>query len=162
MTTVPPPPEGYRPCVGVMLLDAEGRIFVGERLDTPGAWQMPQGGIDDGETPVEAALRELQEETGITDAVLLAITSEWRTYDLPDHLSQQAWSGRYRGQAQIWAALRFTGSDSDIDLAAHHAEFRRYKWTSAKALLAEIVDFKREVYAGVVEEFRAYIRTAPP
>ena len=154
------PPDGYSPCVGVMLLDAAGRIFVGERIDTPGAWQMPQGGIDAGEAPLDAAIRELQEETGITDAALLALSPVWRTYDVPPELARRAWDGNYRGQAQIWAAFRFLGIDADIDLAAHHAEFSRYKWTDPPSLLAEIVDFKRAIYAEVIGEFAGMIGNA--
>ncbi len=150
-------PEGYRPCVGVLLLDSVGRIFVGERLDTPGAWQMPQGGIDAGETPEQAALRELQEETGVTSARLLAVSATWRTYDLPPELAGQAWGGRFRGQGQIWVAVRFEGVDADIDLDAHHAEFGRFKWTDAESLLDEIVEFKRDVYAAVLGEFEALL-----
>jgi putative (di)nucleoside polyphosphate hydrolase len=155
--SVPACPEGYRPCVGVLLLDGGGRIFVGERLDTPGAWQMPQGGIDAGETPEVAAMRELQEETGVTAATLLAISATWRTYDVPPEIAKHAWGGRFRGQGQIWVAVRFEGADEDIDLDAHHAEFGRFKWTDAETLLDEIVDFKRDVYAAVLGEFEALL-----
>ena len=152
-----PPPEGYRPCVGVLLLNADGGIFVGERIDTPGAWQMPQGGIDAGESPAEAASRELQEETGIADAALLAVSEKWLTYDLPGELASQAWNGRFRGQAQIWVAFRFDGDEGAIDLEAHHAEFSRYKWTDPESLLSEIVDFKRAVYEEVMREFAEFL-----
>lgn len=151
------PPEGYRPCVGVMLLNNAGEVFVGERLDTPGAWQMPQGGIDPGEAPLDAAFRELQEETGITSVTLIALSHEWRCYDLPESLTRKAWGGRYRGQAQIWAALRFSGIDDEIDLAAHDAEFARYKWTDRATLVDEIVPFKRDVYEAVLREFNAHL-----
>lgn len=140
-----------------MMIDGEGHIFVAERLDTPGAWQMPQGGIDEGETPEEAAMRELQEETGVTAATLLAISAKWRTYDVPPEIAEQAWGGRFRGQGQIWVAVRFDGADEDIELDAHHAEFGRFKWTDAETLLDEIVEFKRDVYAAVLREFAALL-----
>ena len=153
----PPAPPGYRPCVGILLIDGEGRIFVGERLDTPDAWQMPQGGIDEGETPEQAAVRELAEETGITSAELMAVAEDWLTYDLPPALAATAWGGRYRGQAQIWALFRFTGSEDEIDLDTDHREFRHWKWTDAPSLLEEIVEFKRDIYRAVVTVFADHI-----
>jgi len=153
----PPPPSGYRPCVGILLLDSDGAIFVGERIDTPGAWQMPQGGIDKGETATEAVFRELKEETGIEAAKLLGISDTWRSYDLPSALAAKAWGGRFRGQAQLWSALRFTGTQEDIDIQTEHAEFSQWKWTDPKTLLAEIVDFKRDLYAEVMAEFQLHI-----
>lgn len=158
MTLKPPPPAGYRPCVGILLLDAEGMIFVGERLDTPGAWQMPQGGIDKGESATEAVFRELKEETGIETADLLDISDVWRSYDLPPALAATAWGGRFRGQTQLWSALRFTGTPDDIDIHTEHAEFSQWKWTDPQTLLAEIVDFKRDLYAEVLSEFQRHIR----
>ena len=152
-----PPPEEYRPCVGIFLLNRENGIFVGERLDTPEAWQMPQGGIDEGETPLDAARRELTEETGITAAELLAIDDSWLTYDVPDAIRKNAWGGIYRGQAQIWAAFRFTGSEKDIQIQGEHAEFSRWKWTNPEDLIAEIVDFKRPVYEQVLKNFAELI-----
>lgn len=149
----PPAPAGYRPCVGILLIDNEGGIFVGERIDTPGAWQMPQGGIDEGESPVEAAFRELREETGIVAARLIGISADWRSYDLPPDLAATVWGGRFRGQTQLWAAFRFTGSDDDIDIETEHPEFRRWKWTSPQSLIREIVDFKRDLYTEVLAEF---------
>ncbi len=145
----------YRPCVGVMLLDADGRVFVGERKDTNGAWQMPQGGIDPGEDAQEAALRELWEETGVTEdkVTVIAQTSDWLTYDLPDHLLGKIWNGKYRGQKQLWIVLRFSGEDSDVNLDTEHPEFGRWKWSNARDLVEEIVPFKRDIYEQLVSEF---------
>ncbi|WP_066707322.1 RNA pyrophosphohydrolase [Celeribacter ethanolicus] len=149
----------YRPCVGIMLLDAEGRIFVGERIDTPGAWQMPQGGIDDDEEPQEAALRELWEEIGVTaDLVeVLGHTSEWLTYDLPDHLLGKVWKGKYRGQKQLWFLLRFKGTDKDIVIETDHPEFSHWKWTDSAGLVSDIVPFKRDIYEALVAEFNGHL-----
>lgn len=151
------PPEDYRPCVGLMVLDREGRILVGQRADVPfPAWQMPQGGIDPGETPLAAALRELREEVGIPpDKVeLLAESRVWRCYDLPPDLRRRVWGGRYRGQAQRWFAFRFLGDDSDIRVDTEHPEFRAVKWARPGELLRTVVSFKRDVYESVLEEFR--------
>lgn len=147
------PRPGYRPCVGVMLLDEKGRVFVGERIGTPGAWQMPQGGIDKGETPLQAARRELMEEIGTDKAEFLAESAGWFTYDLPQDLRDKLWRGRFRGQTQKWFAFRFLGSDSDIDLETHHPEFARWQWMRMKDLPEHIVPFKRDVYVQVVAEF---------
>jgi putative (di)nucleoside polyphosphate hydrolase len=142
----------YRPCVGVMLIARSGQVFVGRRLDTPDAWQMPQGGIDEGETPEAAALRELEEEIGTARARLLAHTAGWLHYDLPDHLMGKAWGGRYRGQAQKWFAARFTGADADINLATRHPEFDAWQWVPARELPRLIVPFKRPIYEAVLAE----------
>ena len=145
----------YRPCVGVVLANADGMVFTGERTDTPGAWQMPQGGIDEGETAELAALRELEEETGI-DASLVVVaaeTPEWIRYDLPDHLIGKVWNGKYRGQEQKWFLLRFMGEDRDIDIGKHHREFTRWRWSSPSEVLDHIVPFKRDVYARVMSAF---------
>ena len=149
----------YRPCVGVMLADARGRVFVGERIETPGAWQMPQGGIDPGETPRAAALRELEEETGVPAArvEVEAETPGWLTYDLPPELLGKVWKGRYRGQQQRWFLLRFTGSDGDIRLDLPHPEFQAWEWTSPDTLLDRIVPFKREVYRQVLDHFAPHL-----
>ena len=148
----------YRPCVGVTLINPAGLIFAGRRLDsTADAWQMPQGGIDGDETPRAAALRELEEETGIkSDRVrFLAKTHHWLTYDLPPELLGKVWGGKYRGQRQKWFLYRFEGSDSEIEIEKDHPEFSAWRWIGADDLLASIVPFKREVYAQVIRSFRA-------
>lgn len=148
------PPAGYRANVGIVLVNAAGEVFVGRRRDTPDAWQMPQGGIDAGETVRAAALRELAEEAGTDKAEPLAETSGWLTYDLPRNLARRLWGGRYRGQAQKWVLMRFTGTDADIDLFRHRPpEFDAWRWVSASELLANIVAFKRPVYKQVLAAF---------
>jgi putative (di)nucleoside polyphosphate hydrolase len=145
----------YRPCVGVMLFNSEGLVFVGKRIDqTVEGWQMPQGGIDDGETPAEAALRELKEETGTRNAKVLREMDEWLAYDLPAHLLGIALHGRYRGQRQKWIAMRFLGTDDEIDVATPEPEFAHWKWLAIEALPRLIVPFKRDTYAKVIAEFR--------
>ncbi|MBT9386365.1 RNA pyrophosphohydrolase [Pseudooceanicola sp. CBS1P-1] len=146
----------YRPCVGVMLVNAAGHIFTGRRIDTEAqAWQMPQGGIDAGESAEEAALRELWEETGVSadKVVVEAISEEWVRYDLPEALIGKVWKGKYRGQEQKWALMRFQGSDEDIVIATEHPEFDAWQWMPPEDLVANIVPFKREVYARVLELF---------
>ena len=146
----------YRPCVGVVLTDGEGRIFTGERVDTPGAWQMPQGGIDDGETPEAAAFRELEEETGVTpqSAWLVAEHPDWVIYDLPDHLVGKLWKGRFRGQKQKWFLLEFVADEDEIDIFKHNREFARWRWSTPDEVLRDIVPFKRTVYDQVIGAFR--------
>lgn len=152
----------YRPCVGVMLVNADGMVFVGKRIDNKegDAWQMPQGGIDEGEELHAAALRELWEETGVTGncATIIAQAKEELLYDLPDELIGKLWRGRYRGQRQCWLLVRFNGSDADIQLDAHQPpEFCEWKWVSPDELPELIVPFKKRVYRAVVEEFRDLI-----
>jgi putative (di)nucleoside polyphosphate hydrolase len=152
----------YRPCVGVMLVNKQGQAFVGKRIDNREGdfWQMPQGGIDDGEDLRAAALRELQEETGVGEShvALIAQTKQELLYDLPEELMGKLWKGKYRGQRQFWLLGRFTGEDADIRLDAHHQpEFCDWKWIEPDLLPELIVPFKRRVYQAVLEEFRTLI-----
>lgn len=147
----------YRPCVGIMLFNKSGEVFVGKRIDqTVEGWQMPQGGIDEGETPRQAALRELQEEVGTDNAEIIAEMEEWVTYDLPPHLIGVAFHGKYKGQRQKWFALRFTGENGDINLTAHEPEFSAFQWVSLENLPGLIVAFKRDTYRGVIAALGKY------
>jgi putative (di)nucleoside polyphosphate hydrolase len=149
----------YRSCVGILLLDPKGDVFVGRRNDLGGeAWQMPQGGIDAGEAPEVAALRELAEETGIRSVEVLAETAEWLTYDYPPAVARGSFANRYRGQRQKWFAMRFTGREAEIDLGSRHAEFDDWRWRDIEDLPGLIVNFKRPVYEAVVREFRHLAR----
>lgn len=151
----------YRPGVGVMLLNRQRHVFVGQRIDsTAEAWQMPQGGIDEGEEPRATALREMEEETGIAPRLVEIVTETpgWLTYDLPEDLVGKLWKGRYRGQRQKWYLARFLGVDSDVNLATSHPEFRAWKWASAHELSHMIVPFKRRLYADIVEAFGDWLK----
>jgi putative (di)nucleoside polyphosphate hydrolase len=157
----------YRACVGIMVLNRAGLVWVGRRPDMPaepegpGAWwQMPQGGIDANEDPAKAALRELEEETGIRTVEIIAQSPDWYTYDLPIELRPTAWGGRYRGQRQKWFAVRFMGADEEIALErpGHPQEFDRWRWAGIDELVSLIVPFKRAVYAQVVRDFIAFAR----
>ncbi|WP_180982508.1 RNA pyrophosphohydrolase [Methylocella silvestris] len=155
----------YRPCVGIMLLNRDGLVFVGRRrtkkpLEQPRIgheWQMPQGGIDPGEDPFQAALREMREETNVASATLLSESPEWYTYDLPDEFSRKSWKGRFHGQRQKWFAFRFEGDESEIDIetpaGGQRPEFDAWRWTPIDQLVDLIIPFKRKVYERVVENF---------
>ncbi|HEX4556053.1 MAG TPA: RNA pyrophosphohydrolase [Xanthobacteraceae bacterium] len=155
----------YRPCVATMVLNRAGRVFIGRRIDGPEhtdathVWQMPQGGIDAGEDPWPAALRELHEETSIRSVERLGEVADWLTYDIPRKIVGQAWNGKYRGQTQKWYALRFTGPDSEIDIAppgGHKPEFVEWRWEPMRNLPGLVVPFKRAIYERVVREFERF------
>lgn len=148
----------YRPCAGIMLANTEGKIFVGQRIDKApegDAWQMPQGGIDDGEEAEQAALRELVEETGISPGLVdvIARSRNEHFYDLPEELLGKIWKGKYRGQRQWWFLMRFKGVDGDINIDTDHPEFSRWQWVSPDRLPQLIVPFKKRLYESLVSEF---------
>ena len=155
-------PQAYRRCVGVMLLNQAGRVWIGRRFDKQNDegkgrwWQMPQGGIDAGEDPKPAAMRELAEETAVTSAEVIAESPGWYSYDLPKQLIGKSWKGKYRGQTQKWFALRFLGEDSEVNLApaGHKQEFDQWRWAPMDEVVELIVPFKRGVYERVVADFR--------
>ena len=162
------PPHGYRPCVGLALFNRQGLVFVGRRANKAlrehvapdHEWQMPQGGIDKGEAPLDAARRELQEETNVTSATLLAEAPDWLAYDLPLDIGKEAWKGRWRGQAQKWFAFRFDGDETEIDIATpaggHKAEFDAWRWERLEHTPGLIIPFKREVYVQVARLFAPF------
>ena len=150
----------YRPAVGVMLLNSDCKVFVGARIDNLAeAWQMPQGGIDEGEEPWATALRELEEETGIAPELVerMAACPERLKYDLPEELRGTLWKGKYKGQDQDWYLARFLGQDRDIDIATKHPEFREWKWIEPQELPEVIVPFKRDLYRRLLREFSDYL-----
>jgi putative (di)nucleoside polyphosphate hydrolase len=156
----------YRPCAGLLVLNHQGRAFIGRRIDGPEhidnthVWQMPQGGIDAGEDPWPAALRELWEETNMTSVTRLGEIAEWLTYDIPPEIAGHAWNGKYRGQTQKWFALRFTGEESEIDIehpaGGHEPEFVEWRWEKLQSLPDLVVPFKRKTYERVVAEFAKF------
>jgi putative (di)nucleoside polyphosphate hydrolase len=164
------PPRGYRPCVGLALFNAQGLVFIGRRANRSlrehvaegHEWQMPQGGIDAGETPLQAARRELQEETNVTSATLLTEAPGWLSYDLPVDIGKEAWRGRWRGQAQKWFAFRLDGSDDEINTltpaGGHKAEFDAWRWEKLERTPALIIPFKREVYLQVATLFAPFAK----
>jgi putative (di)nucleoside polyphosphate hydrolase len=164
------PPAGYRPCVGLALFNRAGLVFIGRRANrnqrehvAPGhEWQMPQGGIDAGEQPIEAAYRELREETNVTSVSLLAEAPDWLSYDLPREIGKEAWRGKYRGQSQKWFAFRFDGDDSEIDIldpgGGHKPEFDAWRWVELAQTPDLVIPFKREVYREVARLFAGVAR----
>lgn len=148
----------YRPCAGMMVLNKRGQVFVGRRIDmVTEHWQMPQGGIDPGEDPLEAAFRELEEEIGTRDVELIHALDEWLNYDLPKSLIGKVWKGKYRGQTQKWFLFRYLGDDQDIDIKTHHAEFSEWKWAEFSDLPNLIVPFKRDLYETILQKFSRFI-----
>ena len=148
-------PTLYRPCVGIVLFNKDGLIFLGKRNDvSQESWQMPQGGIDTNEKPETAALRELEEETSVKTVKIIDHTKDWLTYDYPPHLSNRNFSNYYRGQRQLWFAMRFLGADEEINLHTRHAEFNSWKWSNIDELVPLVVDFKKPVYREIVKKFR--------
>ena len=152
----------YRPGVGLMVFNKDAKVFIGERFGQSGAWQMPQGGIDDedGDDLKETIYRELYEETGIerARAEILKVTREWLHYDLPDHLAGRIWGGQYRGQKQKWVAMLFTGHDAEVNLATHrHQEFQNWRWAEIDEAMQAVVPFKRHTYEAALDEFRDVI-----
>lgn len=149
----------YRPCVGIMLINDNGHIFGGQRIDNRAeAWQMPQGGIDAGEDVETACFREMREEIGTDKADILSIHPEWLNYDIPLPLADRLWGGSYRGQSQKWVALRYTGQDSDINIATDEPEFFSWQWISPADLIQLAVPFKRPVYEDIMTQFAQYIK----
>lgn len=156
-----PEKRKYRRGVGIILVNARSEIFIARRNDIPGAWQMPQGGIERRERPEQAAYRELREEIGTDNAKIVAQSAHWLYYDLPEKLAKNAWSGRWKGQRQKWFVMRYEGKDSEIDLATKHPEFDAWRWVRMDELEALAVSFKRKLYTSLLSEFATLLRTHP-
>lgn len=161
--------SAYRPCVGLMIMNRAGLVWIGRRIGMEGipgttgttGWQMPQGGIDDGETPREAALRELTEETGMNTVEIVAETAGWHFYDLPPDLARKAWKGRWAGQRQKWFLMRFLGEESEIDIGpkpGHKQEFDAWRWAPLAEVGAQIVSFKQPLYLAVIAELQVRVQ----
>ena len=151
--------KSYRPCVGIVLIN-NGSIFAGQRLDyQSNAWQMPQGGIEDNESPIKAAIRELKEETGIKKKHIKIIleSKNWINYDLPKELIPKLWNGKFVGQSQKWFAMEFLGSDSDVNINTKNPEFSKWQWMTKNKLLESIVPFKKRVYENILSQFSAQL-----
>ena len=152
--------QRYRPGVGIILLNSKHHVWIGRRGDiTSEAWQMPQGGIEEGETSEMSALRELEEETGVTSDLteILAVSRGWYQYNLPSKLIKTAWGGRYRGQRQRWYVMRFLGNNNDINIQTEHPEFSDWRWSDPATLASYTIDFKRELYVSLIKEFKAFL-----
>jgi putative (di)nucleoside polyphosphate hydrolase len=147
----------YRQGVGIMLANKEKKIFVGKRIDNRAAWQMPQGGVDQDENIVDAAKRELKEETGVSSIKIIKKSDKIYTYDLPDYLLGKIWKGRFKGQEQTWFLAQFLGEDDEINLDQKNAEFKKWKWVNIDELPDLIVPFKKELYLELVKEFKSFI-----
>ncbi len=157
-----PDPANYRPGVGIVLFNGDGLVLIAERISHPGAWQMPQGGIDAGEEPEVAVFREMEEEIGTRNAEIIGMMEDWIHYDFPAAMSKELWNGKYIGQRQKWIALKFLGQDTDIKLNLHtEPEFSRWKWVPLADLMQYVVPFKRKVYERVIEEFKKYAQISP-
>ena len=144
----------YRNCVGLLVINKNGDVFIGKRIDSNlNAWQMPQGGIEADEDPKTAGIREMEEEIGTKNAELIGEMSEWLNYDIPENLSHRLWNGKYRGQTQKWLAFKFLGDDSEINIKTKVPEFKEWKWENHKNLPSLAVPFKRDIYKKVIKEF---------
>ena len=149
----------YRPCVGLLVINGEGLVFAGQRLDShSNAWQMPQGGIENGESILDAGLREMREEIGTNNVLFIGEMSEWLKYDLPGNLINRLWGGKYRGQTQKWLAYKFLGEDSEINIQTKHPEFCDWKWLNAEELTKLAIPFKRTIYEKVLKEYSNYLK----
>lgn len=149
----------YRPGVGMLIINSENKVFVGKRIDSKAnGWQMPQGGIDLGETPSSAALREMKEEIGSGNGKILAESKNWYSYRVPDFLIPRLWDGQYCGQKQKWFLIHFLGTDDDINLNTEHPEFNQWKWVDFDELLGDVIPFKHKLYKEVMQEFRQILK----